>query len=300
MSELDVTADRVNLGTDVDGQDASEAVADRAELEQLIAETAGPNSQPQEFVDPDMLKVERLNSLISPVHLLSSHTKILLYGEQGTGKTTFSMHAPSPMLIAIEVGQKSLLNHEETWNADVMKFKSVEQIEDIAYLSRLGKFGQQFETYSIDTFSELEKTNLSNRVGEQWAKNPALRDRYTPEGKDYQSSGEHMRQIAAAFRDVEKNIVFVCQEMYKEGVYRPALPDKVLSKLGEYCDLVCRTTADWSDDENPKFTLQTRRTPGVLAKSRIKILPTFIEGASFNLIHRANMKQIADAQKGKK
>ena len=107
-----------------------------------------------------------------------------------------------------------------------------------------------------------------------------------------------MRQVAALFRDVPKNVIFVCQEVYKNGVYQPALPDKVLAKLGEYCDLVARTTADWTDDENPVFTLQTRRTPNVLAKSRIKILPTMIQGSSFDLIHRANMKQIADAKKG--
>jgi hypothetical protein len=87
--------------------------------------------------------------------------------------------------------------------------------------------------------------------------------------------------------------------MLKDGVYRPALPDKVLSKLGEYCDVVARFTADWSDPENPVFQMQTRRTPGVLAKSRIRVLPTMFEGANFDLIHRANMKQIRDAKEGK-
>lgn len=280
-----------------DGQDDSEAAGSREELEKLIKETEGPNTPP--VVDYEAEKVNRLQALIKPVHVVSTHTKVLLYGEQGTGKTTFSMHAPAPLLIAIEAGAKSLLNHPETMNAQVMEFKSVPQIEDVAWLTRTGKFGTEYETYSLDTFSELEKTVLSQRVLSEWEKARMMRDRYTPEGKDYQSTGEHMRQIAAAFRDVPKNVIFVCQEVYKDGVYRPSLPDKVLAKLGEYCDVVARTTADWSDPDNPKFTLQVRRTPDVMAKSRIKLLPTFIEGATFDLIHRANMKQINDAKGSK-
>jgi hypothetical protein len=279
----------------VDGQDASEAAGNKEELEKLLEETSGPQEIVPEPVDIDALKAERLSALVNPVHLLSTHTRVLLYGAQGTSKTTLSMHAPKPLLVAIEAGQKSLLNHPETRNSMVMEFKSVQQIEDLARLTRIGKFGQEYETYSLDTFSELEKTVVSERVGSQWMQNPQLRDRYTPEGKDYQSSGEHMRQIAAAFRDVPKNILFVCQEVNKDGIWQPSLPDKVLNKVGEYCDVIARMTADWSDPDNPVFTMQTRRTPGVLAKSRIKLLPTMINDATFDLIHRANMKQVSDA-----
>lgn len=296
---LDMSVKPTEADMAPDGQDATEALPDKEELERLLAETEGPKPDAPPPVDPDLIKIERLNALRSPVHELSNTTKVLLFGDQGTGKTTTSMHGPRPLLIAIEAGQKSLLNHEATRHAEVMQFKSVPQIEDLAYLTKLGKYGEDLDTYVLDTFSELEKTALSNRVLSQWQKNQMIRDRYTPEGKDYQSSGEHMRQVAASFRDVNKNVIFVCQEMFKDGVYRPALPDKVLAKLGEYCDLVARMTADWSDTENPVFTMQTRRTPGILAKSRIKILPTMIEGATFDLIHRANMKQIRDAKEGK-
>jgi hypothetical protein len=204
----------------------------------------------------------------------------------------------NPLLIAIERGQKSLMNHPATAQAKVMEFKSVQQVEDLAELTTLGIFGEEFGVYSLDTFSELEKTALSNRVREQAAVIRG-RDRYAPEGKDYQSNGEHMRQIAAAFRDVPKNVVFVCQEQYKDGIFRPALPDKVYAKLGEYCDVVCRMTGTLDEEGNPHFYMQTRRTPDVEAKSRIKLLPTVIEGASFDLIHRANKKQIQDAKEGK-
>ena len=302
LDDVDLTAKNTEENLTPDGQDTSEALPDREALEALIAETE-PRKEGEEVpppVDIDADKAARLRARIAPVHEMSKYTKVLFYGDQGVSKTTSSMHAPKPLLIAIEAGSKSLLNHEATKTADVMEFKSVQQVEDVAYLTRIGKFGEEYETYVLDTFSELEKTALSNRVLDQWQKNQMIRDRYTPEGKDYQSSGEHMRQIAAAFRDVPKNVIFVCQEMVKDGVYRPALPDKVLAKLGEYCDVVGRFTADWSDTENPTFTLQVRRTPGIVAKSRIKILPTVVEGATFDLIHRANMKQLRDAKEGSK
>jgi hypothetical protein len=282
----------------IDGQDASEAAADKDELQKLIEETAGPAESKEPLPNPLELKAARLRELTKPVYLLSAYTKVLLFGKQGTGKTTWSMKAPKPMLLAIEVGQKSLLNFAETNDLPVQEFKSVQQAEDLAMLTKEGYFGEEYETYSLDTFSELEKANLSERVLNEHLSN-RFRDRYLPEGKDYQQSGEHMRQIAASYRDVPKNVIFVCQEVFKNGIYQPALPDKVLDKLGEYCDVVARATADWTDFDNPKFTLQTRATPDVLAKSRIKILPTFIEGSDFNLIHRANMKQITDAQSKK-
>lgn len=262
---------------------------DEKPAEEIPAESQAP------VVDPNLDKASRLAALIAPVHELSKYTKVCLYGEQGSGKTTWAMRAPKPLLIAVERGQKSLLNFADLSNSPVMEFKSIQQIEDLAELTKLGLFGQEYETYVIDTFSEVEKVALSNRVDQQFAAVRG-RERYTPEGKDYQSNGEHLRRIAAAFRDVPKNVVFVCQENYKDGIYRPDLADKVYKKLGEYCDLIGRATADINDEDNPKFYLQTRRQPNIAAKTRIKKLPTYIEGSSFDLVHRANMAQIAAAK----
>jgi hypothetical protein len=275
----------------------SEPADNKEELEKLLQETNPPVTE--EIVAPvvsiNQLKAERLAALVAPVHEISKHTKILMYGAQGTSKTTTSMHAGNlnPLLIAIEHGEKSLLNHDATQHAKVMPFKSVQQIEDIAEVTTLGLFGDEYGVYVLDTFSELNKVGLSDRVREMYTPG---RDRYKPEGFDYTSNGEHMRQIAAAFRDVPKNVIFVCQEVYKDGIYMPDLPAKVYQKLGEYCDLICRMTGTLDEEGNPHFYMQTRRTPEVEAKCRIKLLPTHIEGASFDLIHRANMKQINDAK----
>ena len=81
------------------------SVLTEQELEKLT-QAAAPK------VDPDEDSVNRLLNTIAPVHEISEFTKVIIYGNQGTSKTTLSMHAPRPLLIAIEAGSKSLLNHE--------------------------------------------------------------------------------------------------------------------------------------------------------------------------------------------
>jgi len=268
------------------------SVLTEQELEKLT-QAAAPK------VDPDEDSVNRLLNTIAPVHEISEFTKVIIYGNQGTSKTTLSMHAPRPLLIAIEAGSKSLLNHEATRNADVMLFKSVKQVEDVARLTKAGKFGQQYDTYVLDTFSELRYVEIDTRVDEQYKILRGNRERYKPEGSDYQHNTEHMRRIAAAFRDVPKNVIFVCQEKIVEGVAQPELTAKILAKVGEYSDLMMRMTASVEGDQ-PVFIGQTRNTPAVMAKTRIDNLPTLIQNPTFDLIHRANMKRISDAKEGSK
>ncbi len=171
----------------------------------------------------------------------------------------------------------------------------VRQIENTAELLAKG-YLPEYETIILDTFSELQNVALDQRVDEVAAMD-ASHSRYTPEGKDYQTNMIHMRRIAAAFRDVQRNVIFVCHETEdkdENGIryWRPDLTPRVTKKLAEYCDVVARFTTEDDLEGNEVCRVQVRRTRNVMAKTRIKGLPTVLTNPTFHLIHEANKELV--------
>lgn len=259
--------------------------------------TADPIQATDEDAEPEDLVLARLLDSIAPVGEQSKWTKVLLYGDLGVGKTVWAADAPRPLLVAIENGAKSLLNHVETFNVEVMQYRSVRQVEALAEKLQEGKL-EQFDTIILDTFSELQRLVLDRHMEEQHRRDPD-KSLYTPQGKDYQNNGEHMRRIAAAFRDVPRNVIFTSHEKEDKNeetgaVYiRPDLAPKVAKTLGGYVDLVGRMTSNMADEAD-KFESEVRIRPSnrIMAKTRIKSLPTVLKNSSFLTVHNANLEQI--------
>lgn len=274
--------------------------------------TTTPGAPPSEpALSPEQIQanqdaelIERLTATVTSVDEASRFTKALVFGMFYTGKTIWSCNSGTKVLyVAIERGVSALLNHPEIKEqTEVMQFKTLNQVEMLPDALNKG-FMPDYETIVLDTFSELAKKDLDNMVDEGFAKNPLEREhRYAPEGKDYQGNTEHMRRIAAKFRDVDRNVIFVCHEKVAEDkvtkvpIVGPDLTPKVMQKLNEYCDIVGRCTADWTDEKNPKFSMQVR--PGttaegyrlVAAKTRITSLPTNIKNSSFAQIQRVKLR----------
>lgn len=270
--------------------------------------TEAPKSEPA--LSPEQIQLQKDKELIEALtktlidpREASKHTKALIFGAFFTGKTIWSCDAPGKVLyVAIERGASAILNHPEIEaRTKVMQFKTINQVELLPEALNKG-FEADRETIVLDTFSELQKKDLDSMIDEGWRKNPLEREhRYSPEGKDYQGNTEHMRRIAAAFRDVDRNVIFVCHEKIVEDkntkvqIVGPDLTAKVMQKLNEYCDVVGRATADWKDEKNPQFSLQVR--PGitqegyrlVAAKTRITRLPSNIQNSTFAQLHRAKL-----------
>lgn len=247
--------------------------------------------------EPEDQVLLRLLDSIAPVGERSRWTKVLIYGDLGTGKTVWAGNSPNPLLVAIEVGAKSLLNHSETRDVEVMEFRSVKQVEALAGKLQEGKLGQ-FDTIILDTFSELQRLVLDNHLADGHRRDPD-KSLYTPLGKDYQTNGEHMRRIAAAFRDVPRNVIFTSHEKEDKNeetgaVYlRPDLAPKVAKTLGGYVDLVGRITSNMAEDaESFESEVRIRPTNRIMAKTRIMPLPTVMKNSSFMTVYEANLAQI--------
>lgn len=267
--------------------------------------TAEPTVVPDENAESEDVVLARLLDAIAPVSVMSKWTKAVLYGDLGVGKTFWACDAPSVLLVAIENGAKTLLNHEATQNAYVMEYRSVKQVEALAAKLQEGKL-EQFDTIVLDTFSELQRLVLDKHLEEQHRRDPD-KSLYTPQGKDYQNNNEHMRRIAAAFRDVPRNVIFTSHEKEDKNeetgaVYiRPDLAPKVAKTIGGYVDLVGRMTSNMADDSDPTtFESEVRIRPSarIMAKTRIMSLPTILKNSTFMTVHEANLTQIARINNG--
>lgn len=267
-----------------------------------ITEPPPPTEDPTRKADEELVQYLTDTYIRDPLEE-TPYTKLVLYGGMGGGKTKAASEAPKPLLVAIERGQSTLLNHPDILRngIKVMKFKSVDQIEDFVALIKKGYF-EEYETIILDTFSELQYTALDNRVQQKWLQAPLTRDPYTPEGKDYQGNTGHMRRIAAAFRDIDRNVIFICHDKdvekgaAKAVVRQPDTTDKVTDALNQYVDGVYYLWSQVTESGTEEFYAITRNTQTmearITAKSRIKALPMLVQDLTFDMVHNLKLEQI--------
>lgn len=234
---------------------------------------------------------EVLNALLSKITDVDNHNpylRVMIYGDPGVGKTVFTATAPSPLIIDIEDGAKSIKNHPALKDkVKALKFKSIPQVEAlIQYLKDDHPAFSEYETVTVDSFSDLQKRDLDNIVREA-AKTDASRDRYLPTGPDYNINTEHLRQFATDLRAIKKHIIITCHvKEEKDGVtgrilVRPNLTPKLAGTLAGMFDLVGYMSLTGSG-ENTVRTLQVHPTPSVTAKTRLGSLPAVMENPTFD------------------
>lgn len=230
--------------------------------------------------------LDALLAEIAPVEEKHSKLKVMVYGEPGVGKTVFAAGAPTPLLIDVEGGSLSLRNHPDLATVEVMRYVNVRQLELFAAAASSSDSPfDKYETIIIDTFSELQKRDLDDIVRADMRKNPA-REPF-PIGPDYNKNTEHLRQIAAAFRDLDKHLIILCHAKEEKDertgtiLTRPNLTPKLSSGMAGIFDIVGRMSATGEGDTRMRH-LQVHPTPAVLAKTRIGGLPPVIENPTFN------------------
>jgi phage nucleotide-binding protein len=245
----------------------------------------------------DTAVLDALLAEIAPVEDKHSKLKVLIYGDPGTGKTVLAAGAPAPLLIDVEGGSLSLRNHSELSTVEVMRYVNVKQLE--LFASAASQSDSPFDKYEsiiIDTFSELQKRDLDDIVKAAARKDPS-RDPNIPIGPDYNKNTEHLRQIAAAFRDLDKHLIVICHAKEEKDertgtlFVRPNLTPKLASTMAGIFDIVGYMSAT-GEGETRRRTLQVHPSPSIQAKTRIGNLPTVIENPSFEtLLDAANLTQ---------
>lgn len=241
--------------------------------------------------------LDMLMARIAPAGKANPYLKVLLYGDPGTGKTVFAASAPTPLIVDVERGSTSIINHPELAdNAKVLQFKSVRQLELlIQKMSEGSNVLDNFETLVVDSFSELQKKDLDSILAKA-AGLDASRDRFLPTGPDYNINTEHMRQIASSLRDLDKHIIVTCHVKEEKDdttgrlLVRPNLTPKLAGTLAGMFDIVGYMSVQTHNNQTSR-SLQVHPTLSVTAKTRIGGLDPVLTNPTFTTLLNAFNKE---------
>ncbi len=224
---------------------------------------------------------------------LSRYIKALIYAEPGAGKTVFAATAPKPLIIDVENSTEALGDWPELLaEAKVIRLDKWDDLEVIIDAIRSGdpQYADR-ETLVIDTISELQRRNLDELLDNK-VKLDSTKSRFLAYQQDYKQSGEMLRRIVTAFRDLPMHLIVLshAREALDDGrmVIRPDLTPKLQDTMRGIFGIqgfLFEINEDWNAPF--KNALQTRSNNVVQAKSRYRHLPPVVENPTFDTILKA-------------
>lgn len=159
---------------------------------------------------------------------------MLVYGNGGCGKTTFSSTAPKPLLVDLENGSKYLgLRGIEMDVAKVEKWADMKEVLDIAK-------GDEYQTIVIDPLDELMYKIRQAMIAANDAKLVQKDGNPTMAGWGWMKN--IMRNYLKALRDSGKHVILIAhiEEKDDEGrlIKRPKVETKISQDIIDMVDVV--------------------------------------------------------------
>jgi len=218
------------------------------------------------------------------------------YGEPGVGKTELAGTALEhvdlrPVLyLDVDGGVTTLRKRADL---DVRQVRSMQEARDIynecynAVDWEAKDPSLPFKTVVVDTLSELAKLDMREIAAAAHAKNP-LQDKYVPSPREYLISGERVREIVRAYRDLPCNVIFNChsgdgKDNSNATIFFPQFTGKLRHEIAGFIDIVGYMTADHEKGAFKNY-MQTVKTKRISAKDRTKALPEIIEMPTLPMI----------------
>lgn len=170
--------------------------------------------------------------------------KLVLYGPEGFGKTTFAAGAPTPIFVAAEDGTDAL---------DVVRFPRIETWSDVLEAVRtLTNENHQFKTVVFDTLDAIEPLLWSHMINRDSSPKRKLTDVESyGYGKGYNKAVDDWRVFLASLERLRAakgmNIIFLAHSWVKAfknprgedfDRYEMKLHAKASAVIKEWCDEV--------------------------------------------------------------
>lgn len=236
------------------------------------------------------------------------YLNMLIYGEPGAGKTYLCSTAQDsdetkPILFCdVEGGVTTIRKRPDI---DVVPVRSMSDIERVH--NEVFRDPNYYRTIIIDSLSELQKLDMRS-VMEQFKKdsqNPDRIDVDVPHQKAWGKSGERVRRIVRAFRDLPCNTIMTTllgyefevddkdKETKQVKLFYPMLPGKLKGEVPGFFDVVGYLVADADRNGKVKRTLQVAKTKRVVAKDRTGSLGLVVQDPNipmmWDMIHSSEV-----------
>lgn len=228
--------------------------------------------------------LDKLLSRITKPEIVSTNLKVLIYGSPGTGKTTFAATAPSPLVIDVERGSRTLVGLREV---EVLEYVSIEQVEKVVdYLVNNHAAFSKYETIVFDSLSEMQRRLLDQQLGNM--SKTIGSPLYKADWGVYGENTQRLRSLMSRFRDIPKNLVVTAQDKVEKDdatgimMARPDLTPKLSATVAGLFDVVGYLRINSKGER----ILQVQPTKTVLAKTRITSLPKEIINPTWHLINK--------------
>lgn len=161
---------------------------------------ARPRSQPATAA------IDRFAAGIRPVEKLDPWVKILVYGENGAGKTRFA--ASSPKVLIIDVNEKGTRSAYGS-HAHKREVRTFDEIGLAYWYLKAG--GHPYKTVAIDTITAMHACAMDKVMKEAENRDPT-REKSQPSQPIYGRAGKLVEGMLYFFRNLDMHVVFLAQE----------------------------------------------------------------------------------------
>lgn len=256
-----------------------------------------------------MAKTNSLAGLGVPLTETTTYLKVLLYGRQGTGKT-------SAAAAAAQLGTVLVINAEGGLNARALQALDVPADKILAWPSdgsritaaslqelhtnlaaTLAQDPGSITAIVFDSMTEIHHILRENVTADRVAKSRVMVDPDEIDRRDYNIMTSQLRRLIRLYRDLPTNIIFTALEKLEDsGEIRPAMTPALATDLMGYVDLVGRTAvthnihvARFQPTEIINAKDRTNSLPEILANPTI---PRLIAATTGNLDIATDTDQI--------
>lgn len=235
-------------------------------------------------------------SKAAPISLQPPPLRACLFGPPGAGKTVLAAGAPKPLLMDVEGGARSLMNHESLRDTTVLPISAYKEIEEVIWEFREDEaLKEKYETLIIDTGTELQAMLLSQILKEKNLKDSS-RNAYAAQQLDYKENTEMLRRLIVALRDLQMHVIIIAHSIEDKDesdgrIYtRPAFTPKLAGTVKGLMDVQGYLTAGANKQGDVERFLQVHPANNVQAKCRVGGLPVVIKNPSMDMLIKANIE----------
>lgn len=219
---------------------------------------------------------------------------VFIYGEPKVGKTrlvaTAADHVDTAplLLIDVEAGTTTIRDRIADKNIDVVEVRSLAEFQK--KLNDLQKAGDDlsdtYRTVAVDNMTELQQLDLKVIMAQAYAKNPQTVDKDVPSPREWGKTGEHMRAIARAIRDLPCNTILTAHTYEKENEGKPnklypGFGGQAKTAVAGFMDVVGYMQIVQDRGKEAYTTVQFQGTRGVLAGDRFDTLDNIMNNPTF-------------------